>query len=151
MERHVGYTGTRESLSRLPVYRYLRCRSPGKKSTSGRCRPEERRPRLRPHRAPGSRAGRHGRGERPALRPSGAACAKKGRTVGCVGCPPTWKTSGKPRGSFDLLELPRKMLHFEKIPKKFGYILRIFGEKKAKNLDLEPLLSLADTAQWQKK
>ena len=50
--------------------------------------------------------------------------AKKGRTVGCVGCPPNWRTSGKPRGSSDLLELFRKMLHFGKIPKK----LVKFGE-----------------------
>ena len=50
--------------------------------------------------------------------------AKKGRTVGGVGCPPNCRTSGKPRGSSDLLELFGKMLQciLEKIPKKFGEI-----------------------------
>ena len=68
-----------------------------------------------------------GRGERPALRPTGAACAKKGRIVGGVGCPPNCRTSGKLRGNFgeargssDPFELFRKMLHFGKIPKNFG-------------------------------
>ena len=37
--------------------------------------------------------------------------ALKGRIIGCVGCPPNCRTSGKPRGSSDLLELLRKMLH----------------------------------------
>ena len=46
--------------------------------------------------------------------------ALKGRIIGGVGCPPNCRTSGKPRGSSDLLELFRKMLHFGKIPKKFG-------------------------------
>ena len=45
--------------------------------------------------------------------------ALKGRIVGGVGCPPNCRTSGKPRGSSDLLELFRKMLHFGKIPKTF--------------------------------
>ena len=44
-------------------------------------------------------------------RPSAAACAKKGRIVGGVGCPPNvGEASGKPRGSSDFLELFRKML-----------------------------------------
>ena len=53
--------------------------------------------------------------------------AKKGRIVGGVGCPPNCRTSGKLRGNFgeargssDPFELFRKMLHFGKIPKKFG-------------------------------
>ena len=44
--------------------------------------------------------------------------ARKGGIVGGVGCPPNCRTSGKPRGSSDLLELFRKMLHFWKNPEK---------------------------------
>ena len=80
-----------------------------------------------------------GRGERPA--PGRAELlAKRGRIVGGVGCPPNCRTSGKLRGNFgetsgklrgnfgeargssDPFELFRKMLHFGKIPKKFGQI-----------------------------
>ena len=72
------------------------------------------------------------RGERPALRPTGAACAKKGRIVGGVGCSPSCRTSGKLRGSSDSLGLFRKMLHFGKIPKIFGQIWRIFSKNQFK-------------------
>ena len=68
-----------------------------------------------PHAVPGmvAESGWPGRGE---------LLAKKGPTVGGVGCPPNCRTSGKPRGSSDLFELFRKMLHlkFGKIPKMFG-------------------------------
>ena len=74
------------------------------------------------------------RGERPA-RPTGAACAKKGRLVGGVGCPPNCRTSGKLRGSSGKLRPFRtfkKMLHFGKIPKNFDKIWRKFRKTLAK-------------------
>ena len=81
-----------------------------------------------------SRSGSACRGKRPALRPSAAACAKKGRMVGGVGCPPNCRTSGKLRGNFgeargssDPFELFRKMLHFGKILKTIGQICRKFS------------------------
>ena len=54
--------------------------------------------------------------------------AKKGRIVGGVGCPPNCRTSGKPRGSSDLLELLEKCCILEKSRKN----LFKFGENSVK-------------------
>ena len=108
-------------------------------------------------RSPGRRRRRAGTGRptsgyerlKAGVRLTGAACAKKGRIVGGVGCPPNCRTSGKPWGSsgeaptlsnfFEkcciLQKSRKKMVKFGENSAKFGQIwenLRNFGKKQQK-------------------
>ena len=51
------------------------------------------------------------------------SCKLEGRTVGCVGCPPNWRTSGKSPTFLNVVHMVASLLHFGKIPNflvKFG-------------------------------
>ena len=72
--------------------------------------------------------------------------ALKGRTVGCVGCPPNWRTSGNVGEASDFLERrahgrvpaafwknPEKnWLHLAKIQQNSGKICEFLGKKQEK-------------------
>ena len=58
--------------------------------------------------------------------------ALKGRTVGCVGCPPNWRTSGERRGSLRLFRTSRTWSRPCCILEKSRKFLVKFGENSAK-------------------